>query len=126
VEPESDQYPRARGVEGVSEGVSEGVNEGVNEGVKARLAGELSYILQNGSATRQILQRLFRVSASTVERDISLLRTLGIMRFEGAPKKGRYVLTENGRSELQRTDVPIRIAEKATLRAIEHAEASRC
>ena len=46
------------------------------------------------------------------------------MRFEGAPKKGRYVLTENGRSELQRTDVPIRIAEKATLRAMEHAQAS--
>ena len=75
------------GVEGVNEGINEGVNEGINQGVRARLAGELSYILQNGSATRQILQKLFHVSVSTVDRDISLLRTLGIIRFEGVPKR---------------------------------------
>lgn len=74
--------------------------EGVNEGVKARLVGELSYVLQNGSATRQMLQKLFRISPATAERDISFLRVLGIITFEGAPKKGRYVLTEKGRSEL--------------------------
>lgn len=84
------------------EGVNEGVNEGVSEGVKARLVNELAYISQSGSATRVMLQTLFRLSASTVERDISLLRRLGITRFEGAPKKGRYVLTENGKRELQR------------------------
>ena len=106
------------------QGGVEGVNEGVNEGVKARLSGELAYILQIGSATRQILQRLFHVSVSTVDRDISLLRTLGIIRFEGVPKKGRYVLTENGRSELQRTEVPIRSTEKAILKAIEHSQVS--
>lgn len=70
------------------------------EGVKARLVAELFYILLNGSATRQVLQRLFRVSAATAERDISFLRSLGIITFEGAPKKGRYVLTEKGKSEL--------------------------
>lgn len=86
------------------EGVREGVSEGVSEGVKARLVGELFYVLQNGSATRQMLQKLFRISAATVERDISFLRGLGIIRFEGAPKKGRYVLTENGRAELQQME----------------------
>jgi ATP-dependent DNA helicase RecG len=95
--------------EGVSEGVNEGVSEGVSEGVKGRLASELLYILQNGSTTRLMLQKLFRISDSTVERDISLLRRLGIIRFEGAPKKGRYVLTEKGKSELQRKDVTVRV-----------------
>jgi ATP-dependent DNA helicase RecG len=95
--------------EGVNEGVSEGVNEGVSEGVKGRLANELRYILQNGSTTRLMLQKLFHISDATVERDISLLRRLGIIRFEGAPKKGRYVLTEKGKSELQRKAVTARV-----------------
>ena len=94
--------------EGVNEGVSEGVNEGVSEGVKGRLANELLYILQNGSTTRLMLQKLFHISDATVERDISLLRRLGIIIFEGAPKKGRYVLTEKGKSELQRKAVTAR------------------
>jgi Mn-dependent DtxR family transcriptional regulator len=106
------------------EGVREGVSEGVSEGVKARLVGELFYFLQNGSATRQMLQRLHNVSAATVERDISFLRRLGLVTFEGAPKKGRYVLTENGRSELQRTTVPIRSDELVKLVVKERAEVS--
>jgi Mn-dependent DtxR family transcriptional regulator len=98
--------------------------EGVSEGVKARLVSELFYVLQNGSATRKMFQALFSVSAATVERDTSFLRRLGIITFEGAPKKGRYVLTENGRSELQRTLVPIRSDELATIVATETAEVS--
>ena len=105
--------------------IGEGVNEGVNEGVKARLAGELSYLLQNGSATRKMLEQLFGVSAATVERDISLLRRFDLIRFEGAPRKGRYVLTERGKSELQRTEVPITSEELAKLAVKEQAEVLR-
>jgi DNA-binding PadR family transcriptional regulator len=101
------------------------VGEGVNEGVKARLAGELSYLLQNGSATRKMLEQLFGVSPATVERDISLLRRFDLIRFEGAPRKGRYVLTEKGKSELQRTEVPITSEELAKLAAKEQVEVSR-
>jgi ATP-dependent DNA helicase RecG len=111
-------------MEGGVEGVREGVSEGVSEGVKARLVGELFYVLQNGSATRQMLQRLYNVSAATVERDVSFLRQLGLVTFEGAPKKGRYVLTENGRSELQRTQVSITSDELVKLVVTERAEVS--
>jgi hypothetical protein len=105
--------------------IDEGVNEGVNEGVKARLAGELSYLLKNGSATRKMLEQLFGVSAATVERDISLLRRFDLIRFEGAPRKGRYVLTDRGKSELQRTDLPIKSDDLANLTSKEQAEVSR-
>ena len=104
--------------------IDEGVNEGVNEGVKARLTGELSYVLQNGSATRPMLERLFGVSPATVERDISFLRKLDLIRFEGAPRKGRYVLTEKGKSELQRTEVPITSEQLVKIAAKEQAEVS--
>jgi ATP-dependent DNA helicase RecG len=93
----------------LARGSVEGVNEGLSEGVKKRLASELLYVLQNGSTTRLMLQKLFSISGATVERDISLLRRLGLIRFEGAPKKGRYVLTEKGKlqneAEAERTKI---------------------
>jgi len=33
----------------------------------------------------------------TLERDIALLKDKGFVEFEGAPKTGRYVLTEKGK-----------------------------
>ncbi len=101
------------------------IGERVNEGVTARLTGELSYLLQNGSATRKMLEQLFGVSSATVERDISLLRGFDLIRFEGAPRKGRYVLTERGKSELQRTELPITSEELAKLAAKKQTEVSR-
>lgn len=75
----------------------EGVNEGVNEGVKRRLITELVYVMQNGSVIRPIIEKLGRVSTATAERDLSYLKRLGLIKFEGPPKTGTYVLTDKGK-----------------------------
>jgi len=75
----------------------EGVTEGVTEGVKKRLITELLYIMQNGSTTRSIIERIGRVSMATAERDVSYLKKLGLIEFEGPPKTGMYVLTDKGK-----------------------------
>ena len=42
----------------------------------------------------------FRISKRMIEKDIGFLRREGLIVFEGAPKTGRYVLTEKGKNML--------------------------
>ncbi|NCN65185.1 MAG: hypothetical protein GW779_01565 [Candidatus Altiarchaeum hamiconexum] len=72
----------------------EGVNEGVNEGVKKRLINELVYLVRNNFVNHSAIENLWDISTATAERDISLLKKLGFIKFTGAPKTGKYVLTE--------------------------------
>ena len=75
----------------------EGEGEGVNKEVKARLKKELLFLSEHGHIRRPNMERVFSISTATAERDLALLRRLGLIVFEGAPKTGRYVLTEKGK-----------------------------
>ena len=75
----------------------EGVNEGVNEGVKKRLINELVYLVRNNFVNRSAIENLCDISTATAERDISMLKKLEFIKFTGAPKTGKYVLTEKGK-----------------------------
>jgi ATP-dependent DNA helicase RecG len=79
----------------------DGVNEGVNEGVKLRLSKELIKIHARESITRRDIEKLFNVSTATAERDIAMLKDVNLIRFEGAPKTGKYVLTEKGKKMME-------------------------
>ena len=81
----------------------EGVNEGVNEGVKARLKKEIAYLNTYKSIRRSDVERLFNISTATAERDLSILKRLNLIIFNGAPKTGRYILTNKGKNILVNT-----------------------
>jgi len=81
----------------------EGVNEGVNEGVKARLRKEIAYLNTYKSIRRSDVERLFNISTATAERDLSILKRLNLIIFEGAPKTGRYILTNKGKKIMAET-----------------------
>lgn len=78
----------------------EGVNEGVNEGVKARLRKEIAYLNTHKSIRRSDVERLFNISTATAERDLSFLKRLGLIIFKGAPKTGKYILSDKGKKIL--------------------------
>ncbi len=75
----------------------EGVSEGVNEGVKARLEREIVYLNAHGHIRRPDMEKIFNISMATAERDLSILKGIGFIVFKGAPKTGKYVLTEKGK-----------------------------
>ena len=83
------------------EGVNEGVGEGVNEGVKLRLSKELVKIYVRKAITRRDIEQLFNVSTATAERDIAMLKEADIIKFEGAPKTGKYALTKKGNKMME-------------------------
>ena len=66
----------------------EGVREGVNEGVKARLVEEIAYLYTQGGIKRTEMETSFDISTATAERDLSILKRIGIIVFKGAPKTG--------------------------------------
>jgi ATP-dependent DNA helicase RecG len=77
--------------------------EGVNEGVKARLKKEIAYLNAYKSIRRPDVERLFNISTATAERDLSILKRLNLIIFDGAPKTGGYILTNKGRKILDST-----------------------
>ena len=77
------------------------INEEVSEGVKVRLINELLYIKQNDFITSKIVENISNISASSAKRDISLLKKLEIIKFEGSRKTGAYVLTTKGKVTTQ-------------------------
>ena len=79
----------------------EGVREGVNEGVKARLIEEIAYLYTQGGIKRTEMETSFDISTATAERDLSILKRIGIIVFKGAPKTGRYILTEKGKKMIE-------------------------
>ena len=46
---------------------------------------------------REMMERLGNISTETAERDIAFLKKIGIIKFEGSKKTGRYILTEKGK-----------------------------
>jgi len=81
--------------------INEGVRDGVHEGVKARLINELLYIKQNSFIINKIVESISNISTSSAKRDISLLKKLEIIKFEGSRKTGAYVLTAKGKEVMK-------------------------
>ncbi|RLC08865.1 MAG: AAA family ATPase, partial [Deltaproteobacteria bacterium] len=81
--------------------LDDAINEGVSERIKSRLVNELLYIKQNGFITSKIVENISNVSASSAKRDISLLKKLEIIKFEGSRKTGAYVLTAKGKEVMK-------------------------
>ncbi len=74
----------------------EGVIDGVNEAVKERLCIEILYVQEKGLLRRTEMEKIFKISKATAERDLALLKKLGLIEFIGPPKTGKYMLTEKG------------------------------
>lgn len=75
--------------------------EGVNEGVKLRLSKELVKIYVRKAITLRDIEQLFTVSTATAERDIAMLKEADLIKFEGAPKTGKYALTKKGNKMME-------------------------
>ncbi len=72
----------------------------VNDPVKSRLYQELLLVAQTNGATLRELIEAVKVARITAIRDLSLLRDADLIIFSGAPKTGRYVLTQQARQQL--------------------------
>ncbi|MCD6578954.1 hypothetical protein J7L48_05720 [bacterium] len=79
----------------------DGVNEVVNEVVKRRLLQEILYIKTHEKTRKPDIEKFFNISKATAERDISLLKKLELIDFKGAPKIGKYILTQKGKKLLE-------------------------
>lgn len=91
------------GVNAGADAVNDAVNDavkGVGDAVKARIRQELLYIIQHGGVSLSGLKQRFTISRETAQRDMAVLRNAGVVTFEGAPKTGRYVLTQEGKRKL--------------------------
>ncbi len=75
----------------------EGINEGINEGIKVRLRKEIAYLNIYKYIIRTEVEKLFNISTATAERDLMILKNLGLIIFKGAPKTGKYILTDKGK-----------------------------
>jgi len=79
----------------------EGVIGEINEKVKNRLMKELLHLIQTGFITSKIVENIGQISNVSAKRDISILKKMGVIEFEGSRKIGRYVLTEKGKAIIE-------------------------
>jgi ATP-dependent DNA helicase RecG len=72
-----------------------------NFSVKGKQLDRMVSIIIRGAQNKDLkvpeLADEFNVSIRTMYEDMKRLQKWGVLRFEGAPKTGRYVLTEKGR-----------------------------
>ena len=76
--------------------INEGSSEVIREKIRFRLVKELYFMKQNGFITNDIARDINDISIITAKRDMSLLKSLKIVIFEGSSKTGAYVLTTEG------------------------------
>ncbi|MBI5730711.1 MAG: putative DNA binding domain-containing protein [Ignavibacteriales bacterium] len=79
---------------GVSGGVSGGISGGVSNDVKNRLMEILGFLLQNNGAKLAEIEKKIKLTHRTAERYIRVLRSLKVIKFVGAAKTGRYIVTK--------------------------------
>ena len=87
-----------------SEAVNKAVkdeNDAVSDAVKERLRKELVYIITNNDISLDELKSNFKIKRATAQRDMKHLKNLGWIDFIGAPKTGKYMLTEKGKKDLK-------------------------
>lgn len=78
----------------VSGGVSDAVSDAISDAVKERIKDELIAIILENGLTISKIKSSFQIERATAQRDMKILRDFGFVKFEGAPKSGRYVATE--------------------------------
>ena len=54
----------------------------------------IAAIKTDDKITRTKLMKLFNVSKSTIERDLRVMKNLGILYYEGVSKSGKWVLSQ--------------------------------
>jgi ATP-dependent DNA helicase RecG len=78
-----------------------GVKFGIKFGIKGKKLERTERILRtlhSGSNISVVgLADIFGVTTRVIEKDIELLKNIGLIKFEGARKTGKYVLTEKGK-----------------------------
>ncbi len=87
----------------IDDTINDTINEPINEVVKKRLMKEILYIAKYGFITRAVIESISKMSAITAKRDMSLLKKLGLIKFTGSLKTGRYVLTDKGKEIIEET-----------------------
>lgn len=82
--------------EAINEAINETINEAITTQVKDRLMKEVDYIHKQGGVTTKLLINTFKLTRTTAQRDIKLLKEANIITFQGSNKSGKYVLTDVG------------------------------
>jgi len=77
--------------------IDDTINEPINEVVKKRLIKEILYIAKYSFITRTVIENISKISIATAKRDTFLLKKIGFIKFKGARKTGRYILTDKGK-----------------------------
>ncbi len=77
--------------------INEAVSDAVSDAVKLRLEQELAYMADQGGLSISDLKENFAIERATAQRDMKLLRDAGWVNFVGAPRTGKYQLTEQGK-----------------------------
>ena len=83
--------------------IDDTINEPINEVVKKRLIKEILYIAKYGFITRAVIESISKISIATAKRDAFLLKKMGFIKFKGARKTGKYILSDKGKKILDST-----------------------
>ncbi|HRQ54160.1 MAG TPA: putative DNA binding domain-containing protein [Ignavibacteriaceae bacterium] len=86
--------------EALNDGINEGIIEGINEGIKNRIVKTVAEIKENEGIKAKVLADRIGVSIQTIERDISLIKSLALVEYKGSKKLGGYYLTDNLKGKL--------------------------
>lgn len=91
---------------GVYDAVSDAVGDAVSDTVKERLGNELIFMITRNGVSLDELKRYFKIERATAQRDMKHLKNIGWVNFVGAPKTGKYILTEKGKTRLSGNQLP--------------------
>lgn len=81
----------------IDEAVDGAIHGAITGAVVRRIIKELIYIIFKGGITLDQLKNKFVISRRTAQRDMQLLKGIGLVTFEGTPKTGKYVITEKAK-----------------------------
>jgi len=79
---------------GIGGGISGGIRGGMGDDVKKRLIEISVFLMENNGAKLVEMKNKYLIPQRTIERDMQILRKLGIVKFVGSRKFGKYVVTE--------------------------------
>lgn len=77
-----------------TESLSAKIYDAANDAVKSRLKKELLEIIKKNGLTLPQLMKNYSIRRATAQRDMKILRSVGLVSFVGAPKTGKYMITE--------------------------------
>jgi ATP-dependent DNA helicase RecG len=81
----------------VTDAIKDAVKDTVSDVVIARLTNELIYIVKNRGISLNSIRNNFKIERATAQRDMKILKDIEFVKFEGAPRIGKYVATEKAK-----------------------------